>query len=283
MTRTESQFDPPHTANTLCSGIAIFAFLLAGSHQIQPAADPLRGWRTDPKTNALELMSVQETEKLTTFVLKNTSAQSITAFAVTHGNAAYTMDRFLTDTSIAPGESYSLNVATLDLAGKTRVIELSAVVFEDGTSAGAEKELENITAHRLGCALELQRVKTILDHASSLPPNSKDLEGLGNQIGRIPATLPEAIASLESARLEGVDVRTLNLGGGQRIAFLSAVRNTRQDAIQKVSQLERLPLSDPRMSRSPRLVYLDELRRVYGALNAKSERFLRTVRGGALR
>ncbi len=283
MTCRSNQRDWYNTPTRCCIGIAHLVVLIAASPLPLFSQEPLRGWSTDPRTSAIELVAVQESEKLTTFVLKNVSTKPITAFAVSYGNTTRGVDRFLTDASLQPGESDSVQVGTEELSPSKHILELSAAVFEDGTSDGLDREIQNITVHRLGRTLETERVKAILDGAPGLGRDFEDLARLAKQVGSEPATVAEAIASLQDVRLPGVDVRTLDLGGQKASRFLAAVRGTRHFAIQEINQLERLPLSDSRMSQSPRDIYLSELRRIYGSLSAKSQRFLQTVRGGALR
>ena len=48
------------------------------------AQDALHGWRTEAATSAIALVAVEQSKATTTFVLKNTSAKPILAFAVEH-------------------------------------------------------------------------------------------------------------------------------------------------------------------------------------------------------
>lgn len=245
--------------------------------------EPLNGWRTDPKTKAIELVAVQQSPTMTTFVLKNVSAKPITAFSVSLADGTgHTIDYFAAERAMPAGAAYELRTGNAEATRGNHILRLSAVVFSDGTSDGLVAEVQSIQANRLGHIVETERVREILERVP-VHPGPRDVELLVERVGERPSSPAEALASARDVRLPGADIYALDRSNkGAMNAFCSGVDVSRQMAIWRINQLKAAAAAVPGTAQPSPEQILAEALGFYRSLHAKHQVFLRESRGGTL-
>ena len=197
-------------------------------------SDPLDGWTTISRTNALRLSAVRSSDVGSTLFLNNITTKTITAGSVGIGNPnprgerSQGFDCFPDNgCGVAPGASYAMLVAMV----RERVAVIRAVVFDDGTGEGLQTDIDRILFTRLGRVFETERIRALLDAPGA------DLESLPAKIGDLPQSPEHAMAAVESVRVPGVTLdRVRAADGSSQGAFYGGVRNAREDAGRRVSQ-----------------------------------------------
>jgi hypothetical protein len=209
--------------------------------ELSPAAgDPLHGWKAVARTAALRLVAVRESDtrsKMTTLVLQNQTAKGITAFAVSFGNstdsegASQTHECFESamPVCVLPGGSVSL----FPSSRMARILNIDAVVFEDGSGDGARSAIDAMQYSRLGRMFETERIRSILESADT------DFGSIPARLGSLPQSPAEALASMVSVNLPGIALDRIRQADSRSlVTFFAGVRNTREDAIRRMPEYE---------------------------------------------
>jgi hypothetical protein len=211
------------------------------------AQDLLQGWTASQKTGAVVLVKVKEGPVGTTLSLKSVSGKLITAIAASSPPSENTTYRHFYDyldsssAGLANGATYELRISPQEAASNVqRVLEIDAVIFEDGTAEGLQGDVDFMNAKRLGRVFETERLRSLLARPDAQPT---DLETLAGGIGTLPNSVEEALASLAGVDLSGLSLAKLRSRGGtdNQRAFLSGVRHTREEALWKVKETQELP------------------------------------------
>jgi hypothetical protein len=266
----------------LCLTLKIIAALAV----LAPTAlgDTLKGWATDGLTSTIALIDVQESPAATLFILKNLSTRPATAFTVSHDTISHTIDYFQTDADLAPGATYTLQLASREIANAPRVLRMTAIIFADGSTLGLDGDLAFIHAKRLGRVVETERIKRILD----LPVDTKAREGalrqIRTKIGDLPQSTSELLSAIQGMNLPGMESQALAITDKKNAhGFLFGVRNARQDVLWKLDQFERLVASSGEQAMSIQTKVLSGLRQLYGVLSEKNRDFIELSQGGTRR
>lgn len=266
------------------------------------AQDTLFGWKSEGRgTHAMLLYSMKESGIITTLSFKNVSEKSITAFALSFTNASE--DSFLgqfcfgaESNCFAPGTVFPVRFMTDNLSTiADRTILITAILFEDGTREGSDREVEHINSLYLGMMFETERIKNILISPIGSKVNKKqppasaeewdisdeDLKALVAAIGTPPQSLQAAMDSLEHVRLPGVSVDNIRTASPvTRHAFLTGVSSVRQSALWELAHLHDRPIA-PENSKVPmRPPGFAQLRRKYEAMSLKHHAFCERLKGG---
>lgn len=266
------------------------------------AQDTLFGWKSEGRgTHAMLLYSMKESGIMTTLSFKNVSEKSITAFVLSFANdqegSFQDHGCFGAETNcFAPGSVFPVTFMTNDLSAVTdRTILITAILFEDGTSEGSDREVEHINSLYLGMMFETERIKNILISPigskvnKKQPPasaeewdiNDEDLKALVAAIGKPPQSPQAAMDSLEHVRLPGVSVDNIRTASSvTRHAFFTGVSSIRQRALRELAHLHDRPIA-PENSKVPmRPPGFAQLRRKYEAMSLKHHAFCEGLQGG---
>jgi hypothetical protein len=211
-----------------------------GADLTPPASDPLQGWKAIARTSALQLVAVRDTSSqmsMTTFLLQNVTQKPITALAVTFGGSdergGNSVDCFAgapTAVCVLPGASYALS--QVNASDHTLIVK--AVVFEDGTGDGVQRDIDAITFTRLGRIFETEHIRSIADAADA------DFTSLPAKLGELPQS-PEAVfPSLEQVKLPGITLdRIRSAAPTSQMFFLNGVRFAREENTRRLAEYQR--------------------------------------------
>ena len=211
-----------------------------GAELSLPAGDPLQGWKAVARTAALRLVAVRKSDdtRMTTLVLQNQAQKGISALSVSFGDStnrdqrSQTQDCFgsATPVCVVPGGSASL----FPSVPESRILNIDAVVFDDGSGDGAQSAIDAIQFNRLGRMFETERIRSILD-----APNT-GFATLPAALGGLPQSPDEALASLTGVELPGIALDRVRQAGSRTMtSFFGGVRNTRESAVRRLSEYER--------------------------------------------
>jgi len=205
------------------------------------AGDPLQGWKAVDQTGALQLVAVRTSDdpmKTMTLVLQNQASKGISAFSVSFGastngdRASQTEECFGSATPVcaSPGSAVSLYASAPD----SRVLNVDAVVFSDGSGAGTQSEIDAIQYSRLGLMFETERIWGILEASNA------DFATIRSALGGLPQSLDETFASLAGVKLPGITLDRVRQAGSRTLSsFFSGVRNGREFAARRLPEYER--------------------------------------------
>jgi hypothetical protein len=216
----------------------------------------------------------------TVFVLENVSGKHITAFSLSHGEVTHTTDYF-TGNDLAPNAYDELVIGDEELqSAPEHVLKLSAVFFTDGTTIGGQDPIDFIVGGRLGRAMETEQIAGILSSADA-SADDRSVDALEARIGDLPQTPEEAFAAEREVHIAGVDLGALSAGKGKSFAhaFLSGVREARESARWRVSQLHQIPPVAKNPHVPDRATALSQLRQSYDDLATRHKTLL-TQQGG---
>ena len=210
-----------------------------GADLTPPVRDPLQGWKTIARTTALQLVAAQDSSpqmSSTTFFLQNVSRKPITALKVTvggsNGGTGQLVDWFSTATRdcVLPGASYALSQAS----ASDHTLIIDAVVFEDGTSDGAQRDIDAINFTRLGRMFESERIRSIVDAADA------EFTKLPAKLGGPPKSLEETFPAFEQVQLPGITLDRIRSAAASSLGwFLSGVRATRDETTRRLAEFQR--------------------------------------------
>lgn len=234
--------------------------------------DPLGGWTASQKTGAVVLVKAQEGPAATTFSLENVSGKLVTAIAASSPPTGTTSYRHFYDyldgssAGLPNGATYEFRISPQEAASNAqRAIEIDAVLFEDGSADGLQRDIDFMNAARLGRAYETRRISGLLTARSDA--QSPDTDALARDIGDLPDSIDAALASLKDVDLTGLSLAKLRSPGGtdNQHAFLSGVRNAREEAQWQVKEMRQLPAAssaDP--GARTQSTFILALRQAYG-------------------
>jgi len=151
----------------------------------------LQGWDIKTQTTAIVLDAIDESQgTVATFVFRNASQRNVTAFAVSFGpDDRLFADFFNTQKGgLAPGEVHKAGVGF----GGPRSLEISAVLFDDGTGEGLKREIDRMRYNQIGQIIETERLNQLFQGVAERSVADTDPESLVRQVGE----LPGGIASL---------------------------------------------------------------------------------------
>jgi hypothetical protein len=208
-----------------------------GADLTPPTGDLLQGWKTIARTTALQLVAVRDSSpsmSSTTFFLQNVSQKLITALKVTFGSDGGTgllVDCFVSTAPVCvlPGTSYMLSQAN----ASDHTLAINAVVFEDGTSNGVQRDIDAISFGRLGRMFETERVRSIVDAADA------EFATLSAKLGGLPKSAEETFPAFEQVQLPGITLDRIRSAAAYSLgSFLGGVRNTREDATRRLAEFQ---------------------------------------------
>jgi hypothetical protein len=259
------------------------------------AQDALLGWKSEDRgTHAILLKSVEESGITTIFSFKNVSEKPILAFVVSFAGAPegsfQSHGCFGAESScFAPATIFPITFMSRDLSTiADRTILIKAILFEDGTSKGSDREVEYINSFNLGMMFEAERIKNIFvsstdsnmgnkqPHASADERYVSDesLKVLAAAIGTPPQSPQEAFDSLEHVSLPGVSLDNVRTAGSVvHHAFFSGVSSIRQRALGEVDRLRRMPITSNDAKVLPRYAHFAQLQRKYEEMSSKDRAF----------
>ena len=188
-------------------------------------------------------------------------------------------DYFHTPTTLQPGGTYSLAAANRDWRDKTLV--LLAVVFASGAAEGRQDVIVAVQADHLGQALELERIKNILDGLqiqAGQDPDDAVLDTIEGRLGTGPNSPAEAFAAVQGVRMPGGDTEAVRSAGDLAIGnFYNGVRNTRMLARDTLEQMRRFAVGRPH--RPTRADLFAEWTRTCAAASARNHALLAAAGG----
>jgi hypothetical protein len=258
---------------------------------------PQDSWTVNGETNAVSLSSVQQDGTFTVFTFTNVSGKSITGFAICFGTNHRTQSLPLTPSQFThyfdwfdrtpafdDGAAQTLKIDNRDTALHSRIVDISAVIFEDGTAQGWVPHIETMTYDRIGKTAEIERIKNILNERSIQYVGSQGLTSLAAKVSSLPDSVDAALASLGSVNLPGVSLLEVVQGKNHiRAAFLSGVRAAREDMQRTIIALRRLPITSTDPLAVTQTTQLLNLRDSYNAKSAAHQTFLKHISGGKIR
>jgi hypothetical protein len=212
------------------------------------AEDTAAAWKVRSLTSALALTGVEESPSIKTVSLRNASDKAITAFAVSLSAGADRYTHYVDfygaqPTGLGPLEVHRVKIPITEFKDANGVLQIDAVVFEDGSSDGSSAAISFVTAKRLGRIMETERIRAILGPLASQYNNDANLNAL-RSVGTLPASAEEAFKSLEQVHIDGVSLDALRkLDTYTLSGFLEGVRNSREDGLWKLRDVDRLPVA----------------------------------------
>ncbi len=247
---------------------------------VAASQDAATGWRTD--NNKLVVEQVDEGPNTTTFLLRNTSEKTVTALSICHGNTTSSIEYFQSSEVLNPDTSCSIVAGNSQLHGLNRILNVCALVFEDGSWEGSETEVLLVGATRLGRVVETERVKSILEAYSQLDLNDEEIDRLKRRIGGLSESPAEALDSVSDVSIFGLDLASIRAVDRRlQRGFWSGVRHAREAALWKLDRLAQLPQesasSTPNVSpsrASPRRRLFSGVRAIYEAMSAENQQLL---------
>lgn len=185
--------------------------------------------------------------------LWNGSTKPITAFRVAVCAPALGAQSGL-DTFSSPGRSIDPGATyTLQVSKRSRprcdpfTPKAVAVIFEDGTSVGTPREVEEMKFDRLGRMAESERVHQILAASNGAP----DFAALLGLIGEVPSGEDDAIRAGIESEVEGVDAGEIKAADrGTRSAFYGGMAHVRATLLNEITRLAeyREPSTESRLA-----------------------------------
>jgi hypothetical protein len=247
----------------VCTAVMVAVFVPSLAAQ-----DPLSGWKADGNLSALALTRVTESKQLTILEFKNVSGKVISAAAISFHDMKDTLTNRYEDwindnpAGLANGGVFAIEIGTEEAAELGRRLEISAVVFEDGTSRGMSHQLDVIKFGRLGKMLETERIRNLLAAPGEQYLQEEGVKALAEKIVKLPRTHDEALASVEKHIPPGVTFLDLATADeGIRQSFFQGVQNARYQMLKKIDQLRQLPVTSKEPRAQTRGAFLSDLAR----------------------
>jgi hypothetical protein len=226
-------------------------------------AQDLHGWVADSKVTGIQLVSVENAGTLLNFQLKNFSSTSIAALVIATPDGNKHFADFSRE-ELAPNAVYSLLIDSAAVADVKHAISLVALVRADGSAEGLQPEINFVRAMLIGATLETERLRRIL----TMPAFTKDmidadLEDLNKRVGRKPASVEEAIASVREVRQPDLSVEAMHdVGPQEQGGLLLGVGQTREVLLRRLLHAKALPETES-ASLTARTAFMSELRKQY--------------------
>lgn len=272
--------------------ICLSLVLSVSSHAFSSNAfqEPLHGWKAKNLTNAIVLAAVQESDTTVTFSFKNVSGRVISGFAVCFDCDHSGPDKNRTQAALGRdwfgsepngwmnAEIEKITQPTSNSRMQQRSLEISAVVFDDGTSEGWQPNIDSILFSRLGRILETERIKNILAAMKSRFSGDSDLKILSEKIGSLPESVDFALNELttEAAALSMSNLQPR--GTVARGALLSGVRTARQEMLWELAKLRNLPPTSTDSSVLTQAGLVSNLQQQYDEKAIRNRAYLKRTR-----
>lgn len=239
------------------------------------AQDPLRGWKTDARTTAIDLVAVNALGGITTFAFKNVSGKPIRGLVVSYDGIEHGTDYFDTGGALQPDQQYMVRVGDSELVGGTLILQLAAVVFADGTAQGVQETIDFMKDRHLGRTLEAERIRDTLTRYTKNNLDDSRLESLISAVGDLPKSVEQALDAVGGISRSGLPADYVASDG-----FLAGVRGVREEAQRKLDGIRGLPLTASGQSGGTRAGGLLQLAQIYTGLSAKHRTILEVERTG---
>ncbi len=269
--------------------VSTITIILVQCAAILSAQDRFHGWKVDSRVKSLQLESVEESGTLIEFAFKNISDKVISAYSIcfsrdSESTSCHDSDWFETEIGGLPHagvDRLSIGQAEAD-EYKNRVLEIAAVLLDDGTAEGLIPQISSIELKQLGRAVEMRRLSNILASFATRTLNDSDLGTLANEVGAVPERLDQGIVDdLRSTRIDGLVIPEYqSLSEGLRLSLFAGVRNARIDMIRTIEDLRLKPLSSPGSNVVTRSVYFTALQRHYAEYSTRMIDISKRRQGG---
>lgn len=271
------------------------SLVLSVSSQVvssHPAQDSLRGWQAKSLTSAIVLESVEESGTEVTFSFKNVSGRVISAFAINfgydqspsgpvpHRSAARYRDWFGSEPNgWLASDIEQVTSSTNNRRIQQHSLEISAVVFVDGTSEGWQPHIDSVLFSRSGRILETERIRNVLASTNARFAGDWEVKTLIEKIGRLPESADLALDEV-TAGAAGLSMSNLPPRGTvPRGAFLSGVRGAREEMLWDIDRLRKLPPASADPSVQTQAGFLFQLRQQYDEKAIRHRAYLKRTRG----
>lgn len=165
---------------------------------------------------------------------------------VTPDKTSATINYFDVGYDLLPGGVATLHANSLPSSESGRILEITAVLFGDGSADGSPAEIDFLKGLKLGKALETERVRRLL---AAWPVErglgDADVESLTVKVGRVPTSPREAVTSLEGVSLADASVAQVRgakgVGRDRMNAFFAGVCTARNSALRQLNELRLRP------------------------------------------
>ncbi len=260
--------------------VALCLSLLApGASQASQKMDPAE-WTVSDLTGMIALNSIEERNSLFTVSFKNTSAEVITAAAVSFKDDAHHYQDWLNAESagLAPGQTFDVTVGPEEMTNHR--IRIEAILFEDGGGKGSDVQQDIMNFHRFGQILEGTRIGNIMRNRP-LSHDDSSMNALTKKIGKLPTSSDDAFSSLEGVGVPGISIAGLkNKSEKLRNAFFWGVSTTRERALQQVENVRQLPVVSTDEKMPSRATVLSFVQEQYEMQNRKAAALLVRMQRG---
>lgn len=254
--------------------IAVLTLFVAGQCRIILAFDDsLSGWRVNSLGDALQLSSVEELPTGIAFNLTNKSDKVITAYSICFGsdglfNNCHEVDWSTDDSSagLVEGKSDKVILSLNETAQyKNRILQIAAVLFEDGSTEGTQDRVTYLHVKRLGRTLELYRSLSIISSFMDSAMNDSDIENLKNEIGHVPTEFNEQLANeMANARDKFIPQLALpnfaKLSNIIRLSFVTGISTTRNRVVFTIMDMRTHPIISADKHVATRAIYMSAFR-----------------------
>ena len=258
--------------------LVLCAFTLA-------AQDDTLGWRCSGRVEALSLASVKRVAggsgPSSTLTFRNDSQKAIAAFAIS-GSVRLDVELFELEHLLLPGETQDVVVVpTMNNGNTSPSIDVSAVLFEDGTYVGSKSQAAGITYQRLGRLVETERVRRILEAASGGNLDDSVVASLRSEVGDPALSVEEAYADADTTGVRVGPLRTLRSASrALSDSFLLGASNVRDEARQALDQMKQIPVQAPPGRARTRVNYLAHLQQRHRDIEVRQSQRAWHVTGG---
>ena len=242
----------------------------------------LQGWDVSSQTAAIVLDAVDESKgSVPAFTFRNASQRIVAAFAVSFGpdNRLFA-DFFDTEKGgLAPGE---VHTARVGFAGP-RSLEISAVLFDDGTGEGSKREINRIRYNQFGQLIETERLNRIFQRVAAVSVSDTDVASLEQQVGELPASIEDLSKTFGTADDLGFSAveQAKRQPAYERGGLLTGVHGERSQALRYLAELRALSPASGDKSTMTRGVSVSRQRAWYQASSARRSALRTQIRQGA--
>ncbi len=278
------------TANRVFRSMPVTSLLALFGSGALFAQNLATGWRViAPVSPLFEVVSVSEVPgAVLDLRLRNVSRKTITAYAI---RSAVLSCEIPYDYQFVPGSTGSpLLFERADLKeGTSRDLQVTAVLFEDGTSAGSPSLVSYFRGEAMGTAAEVTRLRQVFDaQARAYTPGTYSIayaKALNQGIGELPRSEAEALRVLAAVKAPIPSVDSLKRDAPDFLrGFVNAVSSRRFEAHHDLDALVRRVTADP-PSRATEvwLFMLSNVQNKDRAIIEHTKYFVREAQGGQYR
>ncbi len=246
------------------------------------------GWKVDSRANSLELANVFESPDSVDFEFRNVGKKTISAYSVCFSrdlafSSCHDSDWFEADAGgVTSGGTDRISIGRQEADEyRNKTLQISAVLFEDGTNEGLRTHIRFIELKHLGRALETSRISAILASFSGKTLNDSELEMLASRVGDAPEKSdPRVLDELRKTSIAGMVIPDdHSLSERLRGSLFAGARNARIDILRAIDDMRGKPLDSPDADAVTRGVYFSGLLRHYGALSSRMIDICRRAQG----